>query len=110
MQVEEESPKQYVDIARAPDKEMRPERPVSLGLGPGRVPIAPSRAGCGQGHAEGGAVPARLRVGATPQRAKRAGLNPRALARLCGRIPADGAPAQRSGAPSALFHGLTLST
>jgi len=24
MQVEEESPKQYVDIARAPDKEMRP--------------------------------------------------------------------------------------
>ncbi len=24
MQVEEESPKQYIDIARAPDKEMRP--------------------------------------------------------------------------------------
>src|SRR5262252_3957111 len=36
MQVEEESPKQYVDIARAPDKEMRPERPVPLGLWPGR--------------------------------------------------------------------------
>ena len=48
MQVEEESPKQYVDIARAPDEEMRPERPVPLGLGPGRCPIAPSRAGCGQ--------------------------------------------------------------
>src|SRR5262249_20014076 len=36
MQVEEESPKQYVDIARVPDKEMRPERPVPLGLRPGR--------------------------------------------------------------------------
>src|SRR5262245_56693782 len=36
MQVEEESPKQYVDIARAPDKEMRPQRPVPLGLRPGR--------------------------------------------------------------------------
>src|SRR5262245_1652542 len=36
MQVEEESAKQYVDIARAPDKEMRPERPVPLGLRPGR--------------------------------------------------------------------------
>src|SRR5215813_11739051 len=32
MQVEEESPKQYADIARAPDKEMRPERPVPLGV------------------------------------------------------------------------------
>ena len=29
MQVEEESPKQYVDIARAPDKEMRPERSLA---------------------------------------------------------------------------------
>src|SRR3970282_2812121 len=67
------------------------------GLGPGR-------------HAEGGAVPAPVGVGATPQRAKRAGLNPRAFARLCGRIPASGAPAQRSGAPSALLHGLTIST
>ena len=42
MQVEEESPKQYVDIARAPDKEMRPEagacrlRFVHLPLGDGR--------------------------------------------------------------------------
>ena len=35
MQVEEESPKQYVDIARAPDKEMRPDRPVPPGLRPG---------------------------------------------------------------------------
>src|SRR5262249_32049999 len=33
MQVEEESPKQYVDIARAPDKEMRPDRPVPPGCG-----------------------------------------------------------------------------
>src|SRR5262245_43081432 len=42
MQVEEESPKQYVDIARAPDKEMRPRagacrlRVVNLPLGDGR--------------------------------------------------------------------------
>ena len=40
MQVEEESPKQYVDIARAPDKEMRPDRPVPLGLRPGRSAAA----------------------------------------------------------------------
>src|SRR5262245_6509961 len=40
MQVEEESPKQYVDIARAPDKEMRPDRPVPLGLQPGRSAAA----------------------------------------------------------------------
>src|SRR6185295_17845560 len=33
MQVEEESPQQYVDIARAPDKEMRPHRPVPPGCG-----------------------------------------------------------------------------
>jgi len=33
MQIEEESPKQYVDIARAPDKEMRPDRPVPAGCG-----------------------------------------------------------------------------
>jgi len=32
MQVEEESLKQYVDIARAPDKEMRPDRPVPSGV------------------------------------------------------------------------------
>ena len=32
MQVEEESAKQYVDIARAPDKEMRPDRPVPSGV------------------------------------------------------------------------------
>ena len=32
MQVEEESPKQYADIARAPDKEMRPDRPVPSGV------------------------------------------------------------------------------
>src|SRR5262249_31025292 len=32
MQVEEESPKQYVDITRAPDKEMRPERLVPSGV------------------------------------------------------------------------------
>src|SRR5499426_2063946 len=40
MQIEEESPKQYVDIARAPDKEMRPERLVPLGLRPGRSAAA----------------------------------------------------------------------
>jgi len=44
MQFKEEGPKEYVDISRAPHEEMRPDRPV------------PS--GCGQGHAEGGAVPA----------------------------------------------------
>ena len=32
MQFEEESPQQYVDIARAPDEEMRPERPVPSGV------------------------------------------------------------------------------
>ena len=32
MQVEEESPKQYVDIARGPDEEMRPDRPVPFGV------------------------------------------------------------------------------
>jgi hypothetical protein len=32
MQFEEESAKQYVDIARAPDKEMRPVRPVPSGV------------------------------------------------------------------------------
>ena len=32
MQVEEENPKQYVDIARVPDKEMRPDRPVPSGV------------------------------------------------------------------------------
>ena len=32
MQFEEESPKQYADIARAPDKEMRPDRPVPSGV------------------------------------------------------------------------------
>ena len=32
MQFEEESPKQYVDIARAPDNEMRPDRPVPSGV------------------------------------------------------------------------------
>src|SRR5215475_1760216 len=68
MQVEEESPKQYVDIARAPDKEMRPERPVPLGLRPG--------------HADGGAVPARTRVGATRERATAPHLN--ACLRTCG--------------------------
>ena len=32
MQFKEESAKQYVDIARAPDKEMRPDRPVPSGV------------------------------------------------------------------------------
>ena len=32
MQVEEESLKQYVDIARAPDEEMRPDSPRPYGL------------------------------------------------------------------------------
>ena len=44
MQVEEESPKQYVDIARAPDKEMRPHRPVPPGCGQdGRLLRCPPR-------------------------------------------------------------------
>ena len=33
MQVEEVSPQQYVDIARAPDKDMHPYRPVPSGCG-----------------------------------------------------------------------------
>ena len=60
MQVEEESPKQYVDIARAPDNKMRPVAPSPSGLWPGRA-------------AQGGAVPAPVGVGATPERTKRAG-------------------------------------
>jgi hypothetical protein len=32
MQFEEEGPKEYVDISRAPDKEMRPDRPVPSGV------------------------------------------------------------------------------
>ena len=32
MQFKEESPKQYVDIARAPDEEMRPDCPVPFGV------------------------------------------------------------------------------
>lgn len=33
MQFEEESPQQYVDIARVPDEEMRPDCPVPSGCG-----------------------------------------------------------------------------
>ena len=33
MQFEEESPQQYVDIARATDNNMRPDRPVPPGCG-----------------------------------------------------------------------------
>jgi len=44
MQVEEESPKQYADIARGPDKEMRPDRPVPSGCGQdGRLLRCPPR-------------------------------------------------------------------
>jgi len=44
MQFEEESPKQYVDIARAPDKEMRPDCPVLPGCGQdGRLLRCPPR-------------------------------------------------------------------
>ena len=32
MQFEEEGPKEYVDISRGPDKEMRPDRPVPSGV------------------------------------------------------------------------------
>ena len=35
MQFEEEGPKEYVDISRAPDEEMRPDRPVPAGCGQG---------------------------------------------------------------------------
>ena len=37
-------------------------------------------------------MPAPLGVGATPERAKRAGITPRACARLCGRIPGNQGP------------------
>jgi len=37
-------------------------------------------------------VPAPLGVGATPERAERAGITPRARARLCGRIPGNRGP------------------
>ena len=58
MQFEEESPQPYVDIARAPDKEMRPQagafrlRFINLPLGDGRrrgvVARRPVPPGCGQ--------------------------------------------------------------
>ncbi len=43
MQFKEESPKQYVDIARGPDEEMRPDRPVPFGVAArdGRLPRCP---------------------------------------------------------------------
>ena len=78
MQVEEKSPQQYVDIARAPDKEMRPDRPVPFGVAARRP-------------ADGGAVPARSRVGAT-RSGTSAPVKPRANARLCGRIPGNRGP------------------
>ena len=33
MQFKEEGPKEYLDISRVPDEEMRPDRPVSPGCG-----------------------------------------------------------------------------
>ena len=78
MQVEEEGPKEYVDISRAPDKEMRPDRLVPSGVAARRP-------------ADGGAVPARLRVGATGS-GPGAPLEPRANAHLRGRIPGNRGP------------------
>ena len=78
MQVEEEGPKEYVDISRAPDKEMRPDRLVPSGVAARRP-------------ADGGAVPARSRVGAT-RSGTSAPLDPRAHARLRGRIPGNRGP------------------
>jgi hypothetical protein len=43
MQFQEENSKQYVDIARVPDTEMRPERPVPSGCGQdGRLLCCPA--------------------------------------------------------------------
>ena len=78
MQVEEEGPKEYVDISRAPDKEMRPDRLVPSGVAARRP-------------ADGGAVPARSRVGAT-RSGPGAPLEPRANAHLRGRIPGNRGP------------------
>ena len=63
MQFKEEGSKETVDISRGPDAEMRPDRPVPPG--------------CGQGHA-GRSSACAEGVGATPERAERAALNPRA--------------------------------
>ena len=44
MQFEEEGPKEYVDISRVPDEEMRPDRPVPAGCGQdGRLRRCPPR-------------------------------------------------------------------
>src|SRR5215813_6579906 len=92
MQVEEESPKQYVDIARVPDKDMRPSacacrlRFVHLPKGAEQrqraVALRPVPLGLRPGHADGGAVPTRTRVGATRERATAPHLN--ACLRTCG--------------------------
>src|SRR5262249_34973519 len=71
---------------------------------------APSPPGLRPGHADGGAVPARTRVGATRERATAPRLN--ACLRTCVvASPEDiGAPAPPCGAPSASLPGLTIST
>jgi len=44
MQFKEEGSKEYVDISRVPDAEMRPDRPVLPGCGQdGRLPRSPPR-------------------------------------------------------------------
>ena len=44
MQFEEEGPKEYADISRVPDEEMRPDRPVPPGCGQdGRLRRCPPR-------------------------------------------------------------------
>jgi len=44
MQFKEEDPKEYVDISRVRDEEMRPDRPVPPGCGQdGQLPRCPPR-------------------------------------------------------------------
>src|SRR5215813_6427716 len=69
MQVEEESAKQYVDIARAHDKDMRPERPVPSGV-------------AARARGRRSSACAYTRVGATRERATAPHLN--ACLRTCG--------------------------
>src|SRR5262249_27486575 len=75
-----------------------------------RLVHLPHPSGLRPGHADGGAVPARTRVGATRERATAPHLN--AACAPAGSHPRKdiGAPAPPCGAPSASLPGLTIST
>jgi len=95
MQFEEEGPKEYVDILRVPDEEMRPDRPVPPGCGQGTRRV--EQCLCRRHRCDPGAGRARR-------------IESACYARLRGRIPANGAPAPRCGAQAASLPSSTIST